>query len=333
MSKKANKTLIGAFVLGAVVLIVAGVIIFGGGKFFQKRVEFVMFFEGSVKGLQVGAPVVFRGVKIGEVTNIELRFNPRDMSVQIPVYVEVEPDKFAGPAAKNAKRYQYYQALIDKGLKAQLQTQSFVTGLLQIGVDFYPEKPVRLLGLVKKYPEIPTIPTSMQELTKTLENLPLKDITEKLASAMEGINKIVNSPEINESLSSANKLFKDIDTLARNIDSRLGPLTASLTNTSEAARGTLVQAEKTLKMNEGVPGELASEIKETLKASRLTLEEAQETMEGLKQIADQNANIGYDISRSLEQMTALSRSLRSLADYLDRHPEAFIKGKHPSKGE
>jgi paraquat-inducible protein B len=333
MSKKANKTLIGAFVLGAVVLIVAGVIIFGGGKFFQKTVKFVMFFEGSVKGLQVGAPVVFRGVKIGEVTNIELRFNPRDMSVQIPVYVEVEPDKFAGPAAKNAKRYQYYQALIDKGLKAQLQTQSFVTGLLQIGVDFYPEKPVRLLGLVKKYPEIPTIPTSMQELTKTLENLPLKDITEKLASAMEGINKIVNSPEINESLSSANKLFKDIDTLARNIDSRLGPLTASLTNTSEAARGTLVQAEKTLKMNEGVPGELASEIKETLKASRLTLEEAQETMEGLKQIADQNANIGYDISRSLEQMTALSRSLRSLADYLDRHPEAFIKGKHPSKGE
>jgi paraquat-inducible protein B len=333
MSKKANKTLIGAFVLGAVVLIVAGVIIFGGGKFFQKTVKFVMFFQGSVKGLQVGAPVVFRGVKIGQVTDIELRFNTKDMSVQIPVYVEIEPQKVMRIGEKEEKPYQYYHALIDRGLKARLETQSFVTGLLQIGVDFYPDKPIILVGLEKKYPEIPTIPTSMEELAKTLQNLPLKDITEKLDRVMEGLDKIVNSPELKGSIASAHQLLEDIDALAKDIDARLGPLATSLTKTSESAQGVLVQAEKTLKMNEGVPGEIASDLKETLKASRRALDEAQKTMAGLKQIADQNADIGYDISRSLEEMTALSRSLRSLADYLERHPEAFIRGKHPSKGE
>jgi paraquat-inducible protein B len=333
MSKKASKTLIGAFVLGAVVLIVAGVVVFGGGKFFSKTVKFVMFFDGSVKGLQVGAPVVFRGVKIGQVTDMALMFNPRDMSVHIPVYVEVEPEKFSGQAAKRTKPYQYYRTLIEKGLKARLEMQSYVTGLLQIGVDFYPDKPIKLLGLVKKYPEIPTIPTPMQELAKTLENLPLKEMTEKLNSTLEGIDKIVNSPDLHGSIASANRMLKDIDALAKNIDAKLEPLATSLTSTSDAARGTLVQAEKTLKMNEGVSGEIATSVKETLKSSRLALEEAKKTMEGLNQIANQNANIGYDISRSLEQMTALSRSLRSLTDYLDRHPEAFIKGKNPSKGE
>jgi paraquat-inducible protein B len=332
MSKKANKTLIGAFVLGALVLIVAGVIVFGGGKFFQRTQKYVMFFQGSVKGLQVGAPVTFRGVKIGEVTDIVLQLYSRNMAVLIPVYVEIDPSRFKTDV-KATRKYEYTKALIAKGLRARLEMQSFVTGLLQIGIDFYPDKPARLVGLEKKYPEIPTIPTTMEELTKTIEKLPLKEITEKLNSTLEGMNKFVNSPELHDSITSLNHMLKNTDTLVRNVDTQLKPLTASLTSTSDAARGTLVQAEKTLKMNEGVPGEIASELKETLKASRLTLEEAQKTMQGLRQIADQNANIGYDISRSLEQMAALSRSLRSLADYLDRHPEALIKGKKPSKGE
>ena len=332
MSKKASKTLIGAFVLGAVALIVAGVVIFGGGKFFKKTVKFVMFFEGSVKGLQVGAPVTFRGVKIGEVTDIVLRASFKNMSVVIPVYIEIDPEIFQTDI-KLKKKYQYTRALIDRGLKGRLEMQSFVTGQLMIGLDFYPDKPIKLVGLDKKYPEIPTIPTTMEELAKTIQSLPLKEITEKLNSTLEGIDKIVHSPELNGSIASANQMLKDIGRLAKNIDTRLGPLTASLTSTSDAARGAFSQAEKTLAMKEGVPGELSSGLKDTLESVRLTLAQTQKAVEGVHRIADQNANIGYDISRSLEQMTALSRSLRSLTDYLDRHPEAFIRGKNPSKGE
>jgi len=340
VSKKASKTIIGAFVLGAVALIVAGVVVFGGGKFFKKTIKYVMFFDGSVKGLQIGAPVTFRGVKIGEVTDMVLHFYPENMSVLIPVYVEIDPGIFHAEFKIQPTKYQYYKALVDKGLKARLEMQSFVTGQLIISVDFFPNKPIKLVGLDKRYAEIPTIPATMEELTKTIQSLPLKEITEKLDSVLAGIDEIVHSGELRGSIASLNTMLKDISTLAKNIDTNLGPLTANLISTSDAARGAMVQAEKTLKMDEGVPGEIASGIKDTLqessltlKESRLALEEAKKAMEGIKQIAVQNGNLGYDLNRSLEQMTALSRSLRSLTDYLDRHPEALVRGKNPSKGE
>lgn len=340
MSKQANKTVIGAFVVGAIALVVVGLLIFGSGKFLSKRLTYVMFFEGSVKGLQVGSPVTFRGVKIGEVTDIGLRFNPADMSVRIPVYVEINPDKFMSPAArKEAKPYQYYQGLIEKGVKARLELQSFVTGQLLVGLDFYPDKPIRLVGLDKKYREIPTIPSGMEQLAKTIQDLPLKEITERLNSVLEGANTFVRSPELSESVASLNRTLKDLGVLAKNMDGRLEVLTASLMNTSESARSslaqaekTLAQAEKTLALNEGVPGEIASSLKATLTSSGQMMDEAKKAMEGVKLIAAQNANLGYEINRSVEQMTALSRSLRSLADYLDRHPESLIKGKSSSKG-
>jgi paraquat-inducible protein B len=333
MSKKASKALIGAFVLGAMILAVAGVVIFGGGKFLKKTQKYVMYFSGSVKGLQVGAPVMFRGVRIGEVTDIAIRVNPENLSATIPVYVEIDPDKFQAEFKVKPKPYRYYREMIEKGLKARLELQSFVTGLLVVGLDFYPDRPIRLVGADKKYHEIPTIPTNMEELTKTIQSLPLKDITEKLDHVLEGVDKIVHSPELMGSLASMNLMLKDIDMLARNVDTQLRPLTASLTSTSDTARGTLEQARKTLAMEEGVPGELSSGLKETMESVRLTLTQTQRTLEGVNQIAAQNANIGYDISRSLEQMTALSRSLRSLADYLDQHPEALIRGKRSLKGE
>jgi paraquat-inducible protein B len=99
MAKKVNRTLIGAFVLGAIVLVVAGVMVFGSGKFFAKTNTYVMFFEGSVKGLNVGSPVVFRGVKIGEVTNVRLIFDPAKLSALIAVYAEVDPESWSVPVS------------------------------------------------------------------------------------------------------------------------------------------------------------------------------------------------------------------------------------------
>ena len=93
MSKPASKTLIGVFVLGALVLAVIALVIFGSGKFFERRITYVMYFDGSVKGLNIGSPVVFRGVKIGSVKDIELKADVKDFKLFIPVYVQVEPQK------------------------------------------------------------------------------------------------------------------------------------------------------------------------------------------------------------------------------------------------
>ncbi len=342
MGKQASKTLIGAFVIGAIALIVAGVVVFGSGKLFASTSKFVMFFEGSVKGLDVGAPVIFQGVKIGEVVRIRLDFNPKDLTLVIPVYIEIDPRLLNVPKelrslleeASKSKKAPLMLALIEKrGLRAQLQLQSFVTGQLMVNLDFYPDKPIRLLGLEKKYPEIPTIPTGFQELTKKLEELPLKEITANLNSSLAGINKLVNSPDLQASLGSLNQLLKDADKLVKNIDIQAEPLVSNLKGTSDAARSAFVQAEKTLALKEGVPGEIGEGFVKTLTAARLTLDETQKAVGNLDVIAVQNANLGYELAETLEQIADLSRSFRVLADYLERNPQALIRGKSPSKGE
>ena len=333
MSKQASKTVIGTFILGAIALIIAGVVVFGSDKFFRKVNRDVMFFEGSVKGLQIGAPVMFRGVQIGHVTDVILRINAKELTAFIPVYTEIYPQKIVPIEGDQGYDQQYLQSLIKKGLRAQLQLQSFVTGQLVVNLDFYPNTPVRLVGLEKKYPEIPTIPSSLEQLTKRFEELPLKEIADRLNETLAGINKIVNSKDLQTSINSLNNLLKSTDALVKNLNAEVGPLAADIKGTTGAARAAIVQAEKTLRFDEGAPGEIASSIKETLSAAQATLKETNKAVENINGVAVQNANLGYEIGRTLEQIAELSRSIRVLADYLERHPEVLLRGKSPAKGE
>jgi paraquat-inducible protein B len=223
--------------------------------------------------------------------------------------------------------------LIDKGLKAQLQTQSYVTGQLIINADFYPDKPIKLVGLEKKYPEVPTIPTSMEELAKSIETLPLKEIGEHLKNSLAGIDKIVNSPELSGSISAAHEALRSADKLVKNVDAEIKPLASDIHNVSVSAVAALDQAKKTLALNEGVPGQMAASVDETLKVLRQTLEETKQAVAEVGKVAAQNPNLGYELHKTLEQVTALSRSLRVLVDYLERHPDSLVKGKKPGKGE
>ena len=223
--------------------------------------------------------------------------------------------------------------MIEKGLRAQLQLQSFVTGQLMVNLDFYPDTPIRLVGLEKKYPEIPTIPSSLEKLTKSFEALPLKEIADRLNETLAGINRLVNSRDLQTSISSLNQLLKNTDALVKNVNTKIGPLASDIKGTTDAARAAFVQAEKTLRFDEGAPGQIAVSVKETLSAAQATLKETNKAVENINGIAAQNANLGYEIGRTLEQVAELSRSIRVLADYLERHPEALLRGKRPEKGE
>jgi paraquat-inducible protein B len=333
MSKQASKSLIGAFVLGAIVLVVAGIVVFGSGKFLTKVNRSVMFFEGSVKGLQVGAPVVVRGVHIGHVTDIVLELNQRDLTAFIPVYIEINPKRIVPLEGGQSYDQQHLQSWIKKGLRAQLQLQSFVTGQLLVNLDFYPNTPIRLVGLEKRYPEIPTIPSGLEQLTKRLEELPLKEIADRLNETLEGVNRLVNSRDLQASISSLNQLLKNTDTLVKNLNTEIKPLASDIRGTTDAARAAFTQAEKTLRFDEGVPAQVALGIKETLSAAQETLKKTNKAVENINVVALQNTNLGYEIGRTLEQISDLSRSIRVLADYLERHPEALLRGKSPSKGE
>jgi paraquat-inducible protein B len=333
MSKQASKSLVGAFVLGAIFLVVAGIVVFGSGRFFTKVHKNVIFFEGSVAGLQIGAPIVFSGVQIGHVTDIVLKVNKRDLTAFIPVYIEIDQQKIGPIGEAHSYDQRFLQALIEKGLRAQLRLQSFVTGQLMVNLDFYPGTPIRLVGLEKRYPEIPTIPSGLEQLRKRLEELPLKEIADRLNETLAGINRLVNSRDLQASIGSLNQLLKDGDALVKNLNTEIGPLASDIRGTTDVARAAFAQAEKTLRFDEGAPGQIASSIKETLSAAQDTLKKTNTAVENLNVIAVQNANLGYEIGKTLEQITELSRSIRVLADYLERHPEALLRGKSPAKGE
>lgn len=346
MGKQASRTVIGAFVVGAIALAVAGVLVFGSGKLLSKQARFVMFFDGSLKGLQVGAPVVMQGVKIGEVTDIYVMADPATLEFYNPVFVEIDPGKIrvAGQETTTWKmrkeEYSDYQALLKKGMKAQLVLQSYVTGQLWIGLGLYPDKPVRLVGMIKDVPEIPTIPLTLEELEKTIGELPVKQIVWKLDNVITGIDRIVNSPELQRTVVNLEKATGDIDRLVKRVDSQVEPLSSDVRRTLEeanktlaSAQGALAQTEKTLAFKEGVPGQVAENLLATLTSARSALDESRKALVAVQDFTSQSAYLGYEADSTLEQVKSLSRSMRSLTDYLDRHPESLIRGKSPDKGE
>ena len=353
MRKQASKTLIGGFVVGAVALAVAGVLVFGSGRFLKQAFKFVMYFEGSVKGLKVGSSVVFRGVRIGTVTDILLRYNPADMSVQIPVIVEIEPDRVevVGGIPAEADPKAAIGQLVERGLRAQLLMPNLVTGQLTVELDFHPEKPIRLVGGETRYPEIPTIPSPLEELSRRIEEVPIEEIFKKLLAAVEGIEEIVNSPEVKGIITSLNLAVEDLGGLVRNIDAHIAPLVSNLEKTLKDTRklvrnintqvtplaSTIEEAvEDYGKLARNVDGQiasLASSLAEALEEIRATLEQGRKTLAAAEDTIGEDSPLVYEFDNTLKEVGAAARSIRLLADYLKRHPEALIKGKGKSGGE
>jgi len=298
MSKQASKTVIGAFVLGALALVVIALIVFGKGMFFAEKLRFVLYFEGSVKGLQIGSPVMFRGVTIGRVTDIQLWLHTKDLGAVIPVYIEIDPDKIDIPPGdpEPVSDGVLLKRLVEKGFKGQLQMQSFVTGQLVINFDLFPDKPTRLLGFDKHHREIPTVPNTMDELQK----IDLGSIVLKIETALDSLGELLNTKELKGSIAALEKTLISINKLSSDADKQLDPL--------------------------------SNDVRKTLHAMRNTMDNIDEAVTEYKDLAAQNKNIGYDVHKTMQELQSLSRSLRSFVDYLDRHPESLIRGKSSAEG-
>ena len=347
MSKKANKTAIGGFVVGALALIVVGVMIFGSGKFLTKTQTYVMYFEGSVKGLNVGAPLVFRGVKIGAVTNILLVANTDDLSFRIPVFVEVEQKHFTltGDEALHLSPKEQLVLLVARGLRAQLIVQSMVTGQLMVELDFHRDKPAKLVAGDSDYLEIPTIRSGMDDLVKQIAEAPIEDILNKVLSAVDGIEKAVNSKGLKEGLLTLKQTVTNLNKLVLNIDSRIEPLVFTVEETvkdyGRLARNvdrqvkpvlsgigeTERHADKLVKNVDAQVTRLGSRIEEATKSANAALVEAKKTLNTIEGLTGKDSQMIYQMTTTLKELSAAARSIRVWADYLERHPEALLRGK------
>lgn len=321
MSKQTSKTAIGAFVIGAIALTVGAVIVFGGGKFFTKTIPCVFYFNGSVQGLSVGSPVTFKGVQIGEVKEISLTFNPDVMKLNIPVQAVLYPDRIQ--LTTGQRRIENLKQAIEAGLRAQLQTQSLITGQLMVALDFYPDNPARYQGDGSVI-EIPTVPTVIEELSQVLKGIKFDEILSKLTRVVEGIEKLVNAPELASSMKSLDAALQDIQKLAHNIDSKIDPLSGSVISAADEY-GSLAKNLNTELAN------MSGALEKTLASAQATAEKMEKTLNNSANITSDGSPVMHQLLQALDELTKASRSMSTLADYLERHPESVIYGKGDSR--
>jgi len=329
MSKKANPKLIGGFVVGAIVLAVAGVLFFGTTRLFTKLEHFVMFFEGRIAGLSVGAPVTLRGVPIGQVTKIELLYEPEKLDFWVQVDVETHPDttRIIGSGGDMDADDEVAQ-LIKKGLRAQLVQQSFVTGQLAINLDFFPNTEAKLVGLDPDQVEIPTIPSTFAALESTikgiaekLDQLDLGNIVKDLQSTVSGIQQIVASPELREAIANAGQAMTEAQQLVSKLNSRVDPLAQSFEETSKAARSALTEAER-----------LLVDVRPVLATTQNTLARAERLMTTANGVIEPGSPLHFELVSALKEVSGAARSLRSLAESLERNPKSLLFGRQAPGG-
>ena len=336
MNKKVSPTFIGAFVVGAFALLVIAVIAFGSGQLFRKTKNFVLYFDGTVNGLHVGAPVKFKGVEIGSVKNILLQLN-KDMEVnKIPVIIEIDLKKLTSRGASGVvaeEQEVFEKAVIERGLRGQLQTESLLTGVLYVALDFFPGTPINLVQQPNgdnQYPEIPTIPTELEQakdaitrIIEKLEDIDFKGVVSSLTETVNGVNRFVSSPALKSTLERLNQTIPRIDAavdgfqkLTTHLDGSVVSLTANLQQTSDATREAMQQAQAAIKQTDAA------------------LKEAQAALSNVREVIDPESPTFYDLRKSLQEVSAAARSLRLLTNFIERNPRALLFGKpEPQEGK
>jgi paraquat-inducible protein B len=372
MSKPANKKVIGIFVLGAIALLIGALVVFGSGKIFKKTVPVVFYFGGSVKGLNIGSAVMIRGVQVGSVTNVILQFNPKDLSLRIPVYADFDPEKVArisGKIYEGEERAKMYKMMIDHGLRAQLEMQSVLTGLLMVNLDFLPNTPATLVGTDPKQFEIPTVPTPLEALTEKLQKLPIEETFTKLANAVSGIEKVANNPELEKGIKNLSQSVEEMQKLIKSISAEIKPLSAGVQETLKDARtfikkadgqieglmgdaqklvqnvdrhvgplavrveDTLDGVQKLVGEVKGEVGPLSSDLKKTLEDMRLALTQVQKTLQAAEGSYTEGTAFHSELTETLGGLNETSRSIQQLVEYLQRHPDSVLWGKGKPGGK
>jgi paraquat-inducible protein B len=213
MSQNVNKKAIGLFMLGGTLLLITAIILLGSSNLFKVTYKYILYFDGSVKGLSVGAPVTFRGVNIGKVKEMGLVYDPQTKKVLLPVIIAIE-QKIKG--ASNLGDSKSDDEMINLGLRAKLELQNFLTGQLMVTFDFYPDKPIKLTGFQSQYKELPTLDVNNDPF-ETINQIPLKSIAMHLDDTIKGINGLLNSNQVQTNLDELRSALQEVKEATRSI--------------------------------------------------------------------------------------------------------------------
>ncbi len=322
MSVRAHPRAVGVFVLGAVAIVLAAIVAFSSGDWFVAKDRCAIFIPGSVRGLNPGAPVTFRGVRVGEVKEVTAFLTGKpDPFIEVEVVFEfsrqvIEVAPGAGKPWAEARGQELARRLIESGIRARMLSQSLLTGQKYIELDFLPGEKARFAGLSRRYPELPTTTSSMEklsqkgeELVDKLAALPVDQMLEDLRQALRSLRTILDSRDLRGAIGGARR---SMDALPSALDD---------------ARATLAELRRLSQSFEGEVKGTAGETRETARQLGQALERAERAFGELETIARGTDDTRLQASRTLEDLSRTLAAVRQLAEYLEAHPEALVTGK------
>ncbi|HTU55992.1 MAG TPA: MlaD family protein, partial [Acetobacteraceae bacterium] len=270
---------------------------------YQRHVEAVAYFEGSVAGLAVGAPVTLLGLRVGEVTSVDLRYNAQKKTLEVPVHFDIQPERIA-LSAEAAKRgpLANAQILVAHGMRAQLASANLLTGQQEVALVFVPNAPPATVTVESGAIVVPTVPGALSGITQSasalldkINRMPFQQIGDNLNATLAGLNGLTNGPALRDSLTSLQATLASAQDAIKKLDQGAGPALAEL------------------------PG-IVQDLK-TLLARTTMLVSSADAGYG------RNSKFYRDLDRLLLQTNDLMQSVRSLSDLLTEQPNALIRGR------
>jgi paraquat-inducible protein B len=327
MSARAHPRLVGAFVLGAVALLLGTVLLLSSGDWFERRERFSLYFPGaSVRGLHKGAAVTFRGIKIGEVAEVAALATGRSSpAVQIEVVAELKGEVVKAPPGVALPFVGYSgeafaRELTARGFRGRLMSQSLLTGQKYVDFEILPDEPPRISGIRPRYPELPTTPTAMEklgdkagELMNKLADLPVDQMLDDLQKTLASARSLLDSPDLRGALAGARRT------------------TERLPETVEDVRSAVADARRLMETLDGETRTTAADVRETVRAARDSLDRVERTMAALDTAIEGSDDARIRASETLQELDRTLKAVRNLVDYIQTHPEAVVLGK-PKEG-
>ncbi|MCS3753446.1 MlaD family protein [Salinibacter ruber] len=335
MSQRVSPTLIGLFVVGALALGVVGVGAFGSGQFFEQRTTFISYFDESVNGLDVGAPVKFKGVPIGEVTDINLRVDLENETFQVPVQyaINLDPVTDTTGARLNLDDPALLRDQIEDGLRAQLQLESIVTGKLYVELTYisdpdsavYAQGPPSRLSIPTELSPLAKLGEGASGLVTNLRQFDVTQINENLVTFLVNANdklEALDAEAINRSALSTIESVREV------VESKeVRTALQDMPKATERLRATIKDAQALIqRLDRGVEP-TADELEQTSRQLRATLKRMRRTMDEVDQTLSPNSGIGYQMNEALSNLSKATEALRVLVQSLERNPSMFLRGR------
>ena len=316
MSEKPHTVAIGAFIVGALLISIVTIIFVLGSGLGQKH-KIVMVFNGSVKGLNIGAPVAIRGVQVGQVTAIKIVLNKDTLDIMMLVQADFQPHNIQ---AIGSQREDITEELIQRGLRAQLNTQSLLTGLLYVEMDFHPNSKIELADIDSPHFQFPTIPTDLERLAMQLQEMDFSKLAEDLESTIEGINTFITSEEFQAMPGSLAATLDAVTTLSTQLQSQLATSMPKVDRVLDGAAVTVANANTQLPV-------IADGITRNLDTLNQAITAFEAAIEDIDSLVAPDSPTTYRMNEALKELGLAARAMQQLAKTLEEQPEALLRGR------